>query len=311
MARRLKSPLLLGLLTAGVALSACASEPGSASPEFEPMLDAAAPEVRSFTVDGLTLIFQPAEPDPNLPDRTEDDHEPLVVYAAAMAPGLKPAIIARGSYPPGTVPMYAVVKLDAADPAPSLLVQTYSGGAHCCNDYIAVTPVGDALKVVPIGFFNGGPGGAVPQDLDGDGRVEFAVRDDRFLYTFAPYAGSWAPPMFLNVIDGRTVDVTTRPAFRKQLEDYAADALASCADTSEDMRNGACAAYVGVKARLGEYEQALKQVVDFVNREETDFMPIGCQVDPGTAMCPEDQQIHFRKFEDAIAYHLKDIGYLD
>lgn len=296
-------------LLLSVALSgAQASEPQSA--RFQPMVDEAAPKVRSLTVDGLGLIFQPVVEDAPADGTIVGERRPLTVYTAVMAEGLTPAIVSSNNFPPDAAPVYAVVKLDAKDPVPSLLIQTYTGGAHCCADYRAVTPVGDALKVVPVGFFNGGPLEDVPTDLDGDGRVDIAVRDDRFLYEFAPYYASWAPPMFLNVVDGKVEDVSTRPAFRKVLDDYAAEALKSCSDLSEENRNGACAVYVAIKARQGGYAQALKRISALVNRKDTGFLPTGCSVDPGERACPEGKKVRFNRFEDALDDHLRRIGYL-
>lgn len=310
MARRLRH-LLSTCVAAGLALPSLAATE-AAQPRFEPMVAADAPTVRHFTVDGLSVIFQPA-PTPEQEQEQEQEEErprPLRVYVAASAPGLAPIIIESMSYPAGNVPTYAIVRLHKDDPAPSLLVQTYSGGAHCCADYIALTPVGDALKAVSVGFFNGGPGDDIPIDRDGDGRVDIAVRDDRFLYAFAPYYASWAPPMYLNVVDGEVIDVSTRPAYRKELNDYAAQALKACGDTTEPHRNGACAVYVALKARMGQYAQSLKQVAPFINREERFFLPTGCAVDVGQAPCPEGQEVRYDRFEDALHAYLKQINYL-
>ena len=311
MASRLKYLLLACVCATGIALPFAFAEKAQ-PPKFQPtkflaMVDGESPAVRSLTVGGLSLIFRPTQEDP---EAGEDGPSQLIVQTTAKAPGLTPAVISNSSYPPGTVPIYAVVKLDAKDPVASLLVQAYTGGAHCCNEYSAIVPVGDALKVVPIGLFNGGPLDEIPTDLDGDGRVDIAVQDDRFLYEFAPYYASWAPPMFLNVVDGEVVDVSTRPAFRKALDDYAADALKSCEDLTEEHRNGACAVYVAIKARQGAYAQALKRVSRFINREALDFLPVGCAADTGGGPCPDDMDIRFEWFEDALDYHLKRIGYL-
>lgn len=311
MPRRLKSLMRSCAFMASLGLASPVLSGASDTPKFQPMVDEAAPKVRSLTVNGLSVIFQPVVDDAPGDDTLAGERRPLTVYTAVMAEGLTPVIIASNNFPPDAAPVYAVVKLDATDPVPSLLVQTYSGGAHCCADYIAVTPVNDALKAVPIGFFNGGPLEDAPTDLDGDGRVDIAVRDDRFLYEFAPYYASWAPPMFLNMVDGEVVDVSTRPAFRKALDAYAAKALKSCADTSEKFRNGACAVYVGIKARQGAYAQALKRVSRFINREELDFLPVACSADTGGGPCPDDMDIRFEWFEDALDYHLKRIGYLE
>src|SRR3954463_2206659 len=67
------------------------------------------------------------------------------------------------------------------DADPEVLVDTYTGGAHCC----IVTPIfrwaGDGYRRL-TGFF--GNVGYTLDDLDGDGRPEFVTADDSFAYVF-------------------------------------------------------------------------------------------------------------------------------
>jgi hypothetical protein len=97
-----------------------------------------------------------------------------------------------------------VVDLDA-DGEPEVLVDVYTGGAHCC----AVTEIlrFDATTYAPSEASWGNIGYEL-KDLDGDGRPEFVTADDAFSYAFASYAGSFHPPLVLDY------DVTTKGSFR-------------------------------------------------------------------------------------------------
>lgn len=287
-------------------LAAClalAAAGGAKAQGFAPVVDPAAPEPRILESDGLTVTFRPAA------ESQGEETGALVIETRVEAEGFAPVVFPVTSYPPGTVPLHAVVRLHAEDPVPSLLIQSYTGGAHCCTEYLAVTPVGDALKVIGVGMFDGDLMEDTASDLDGDGRADFRLRDDRLLYEFAPYAASWAPPLILNLVEGEVTDVSARPGFRALMDDFAAQALAACKDHGEEQRNGACAAYVAVRARQGAFEAALQEVAPHVNRADTGFMPAGCAVET-VGLCPEGQEIRFSRFEDALRHHLQRTGYL-
>jgi hypothetical protein len=73
-----------------------------------------------------------------------------------------------------------------ADGYPDLVVETYSGGAHCCfgTQVYSLRPNGAALILQKPesnagGFF---------EDLDADGVYEFITYDDSFAYQYCPYA---------------------------------------------------------------------------------------------------------------------------
>jgi hypothetical protein len=88
---------------------------------------------------------------------------------------------------------------------PDLIVEEYSGGAHCCGGTyilnlsadvrrirIPCPPRGNASRLGPD------PGGASGfHDLDGDGMFEFVTWDDSFAYEFDSYANSPGVPVAL------------------------------------------------------------------------------------------------------------------
>ncbi len=73
------------------------------------------------------------------------------------------------------------------DGHPDLVIETYSGGAHCCWSTI-IYDLGPTLTEV----LRSRPSncGGVLRDLDGDGVLEFETCDDVFAYVYCPYAMS-------------------------------------------------------------------------------------------------------------------------
>ena len=143
-----------------------------------------------------------------------------------------------------------VVDLDA-DGEPEVLVDTFTGGAHCC----ALTEIlrFDATTYAPAETSWGNIGYDL-KDLDGDGRPEFITADDAFSYAFASYAGSFHPPLVLDY------DVTAKGSFRNVTRRFPAlarknarDALHTLARARRDHFEtlGPVAAYVADLYLLG------------------------------------------------------------
>lgn len=94
-----------------------------------------------------------------------------------------------------------------ADGQPEVILDAYWGGAHCC--FLSAVLRWDAAAA------NYRPatqvwGNFTPRrrDDDGDGRVEWVGRDDRFAYAFGSYAGSVPPVRVWRLVNGRFADVT-------------------------------------------------------------------------------------------------------
>jgi hypothetical protein len=93
------------------------------------------------------------------------------------------------------------------DRAPEVVVDLFSGGAHCCYTTVVVSvDAGEAKTVVQ----SWGNGSYVLRRLDNDRVPEFVSTDDRFAYTFTAYVGSWRPPMIVDYVAGQFVDRTRR-----------------------------------------------------------------------------------------------------
>jgi hypothetical protein len=146
-----------------------------------------------------------------------------------------------------------IAELDPSNSRPEVVVSFYTGGAHCCSDTSVVTSSADGTTwtTVDVGEFDGGP--LLATDLDGDGRYEFAPRDNAFLYAFACYACSTAPLEVLSVENGMVKNVTTDPRFKPAHEGTLKFIIEEVPDSEV---NGFLAGYVGEKILLGEGKEA-------------------------------------------------------
>ena len=191
---------------------------------------------------------------------------------------------------------------------PYVLFESYTGGAHCCNAVQVVIPDEGRLAVVDLGSWDGDRIGR-PEDVDGDGRIDFVFVDNAFLYAFASYAESFAPPQILNIVDGAPVDVSARPGFRPLFEEARVDARRACI-RPEGSGNGACAAYVAAAARVGRFEEAWAEMLQHHDRDSEWGLEQGCQVALSDRECPEGQTIRFASYPDALRHFLIERGYI-
>jgi hypothetical protein len=90
---------------------------------------------------------------------------------------------------------------------PDVVLELYSGGAHCCTvvQVFAFDPVSATYVKTERNF--GDPGARIV-DLRHDGRFEFLTADDSFAYRFTDYAASGLPVEVLTFAGGRFTAVT-------------------------------------------------------------------------------------------------------
>lgn len=148
-----------------------------------------------------------------------------------------------------------VADLDG-DGEPEILVDVFSGGAHCCLTARLLTFNGTGYTAQDIGY---GDVGYVLKDADGDGRPELVGYDPRFSSVFTAFAGSGFPPSVLRVDRGATVDVTRR--FPKLIRADAAARLKDLrkAKRGDDVR-GIVAAYVADEYLLNKGSTGTREV---------------------------------------------------
>ncbi len=98
---------------------------------------------------------------------------------------------------------------------PDVIVERYTGGAHCCSSTI-IYDLGPAMtKVLEAPESN--CGGRL-EDLDGDGVYEFVTCDDMFAYVYCCYAGSPAVTVILKYEPGEGY-VPASPSFAEAYEE--------------------------------------------------------------------------------------------
>ena len=94
------------------------------------------------------------------------------------------------------------------DSEPEVLVDLYTGGAHCCSVLLIYEydPTSNSYERLRRDFGNAG---YVLRDVSGDGRLEFVTGDDRFSYLYTSYLESARPLLIYRYNPaGELVDVT-------------------------------------------------------------------------------------------------------
>jgi subtilisin-like proprotein convertase family protein len=135
------------------------------------------------------------------------------------------------------------------DGEPEVLVDLFSGGAHCC--WLTVFFRYDGHRYVKTTHVWGDPSYSL-QDLDGDGRPELVSSDDRFAYEFTYYAASALPLQIWHFYRGVLTDVTSNyPALvRKDAANLWTEYLQTRHESGADVR-GVLAAWLADEYRLG------------------------------------------------------------
>lgn len=90
---------------------------------------------------------------------------------------------------------------------PEVILEMYSGGAHCCSVTL-ILRYDPAAKTYRGRLEYWGNYGYRLADLDRDGLPEFSAADERFVYTYTAYAFSAAPIQIWRYRQGKLVDVT-------------------------------------------------------------------------------------------------------
>jgi serine protease Do len=200
------------------------------------------------------------------------------------------------------------MKLDAKASLPQIVLTRFSGGAHCCtNTWIVQKPEGGAgWSMIDAGKLDGG--GYNFEDVDGDGGQELISIDNRFLYAFDSYAGSFAPIMISKLRDGRIADVNDEPAMQSRLkQDLAGMEFQAKINPDLWKSNGYLAGWVASKMRLGQGDEAWSTVARNFDLN-SGFGPQECTTGQTMEDCPVEKLVAIPVLK-ALADFLKENGY--
>ena len=143
------------------------------------------------------------------------------------------------------------------DGEPEVLLDVYTGGAHCCIWSLVLAWNGSAYRSRTQDWLDVG---YQLTDTDNDGKQEFVSADARFAYEFASFAGSGFPVSILNFDPAQGfVDVTGRfpDAIRHDRDEWWKSYLKQ---RKHGETLGVLAAWAADEARLGRFPSALKKI---------------------------------------------------
>lgn len=144
------------------------------------------------------------------------------------------------------------------DGTPSIVLQNYTGGAHCCMEVVSLY-LGIEWREEELALVDGGT--IHPTDYDADGLLEFVIPDGRFFYTFDAYAFSTVPSLVIATQGGQYLDMTGSGAYEDFLSKEFYDFMSVCLDDSGELgTNSGCASLLAVAARMGVYEGTMLMV---------------------------------------------------
>jgi hypothetical protein len=128
------------------------------------------------------------------------------VYSQPVSSGACASLCSPAGF--GTKPSVRAVDLDA-DGEPEVLLDLYTGGAHCClvSQVFAWNSSASTYREVERNW--GDPGYGLV-DLDHNGRLELRSADDRFAFAFSAFAFSGLPIQIWRFDHGSFVDATKR-----------------------------------------------------------------------------------------------------
>lgn len=186
------------------------------------------------------------------------------------------------------------------DGIPEVIVETFSGGAHCCTNAVIYTKHQGQFRKVETGPKDGG--GIAFQDLDGDGSIELVSRDQSFYYAYSSYVSSVPPSQIFSLQSGKLVDTTRKyPRYLRAELQRMFEVIKEFSKQDREI-NGILAGYVAQKALLGEFAQGWQVMLARYDRVS----------DWGLAIYNSQGQEtgRYRDFPTALRSHLKRMGYL-
>lgn len=184
--------------------------------------------------------------------------------------------------------------------SPEVIIETYSGGAHCCTNFNIYSWQSNQFINTETGYSDGNGGSFT--DLNKDGEIEFVTYDNAFLYRFSAYAASFPPTQILKFHNGEFIPVTRQyPTLLKSTawEMYQAYLRAKAEDYDV---NGILAGYVAQKILLGEFQDGWNFML--ANYDRTSDW--GLEIYEG-----ENEVGKYNNFPTALKAFLIEQGYLN
>jgi hypothetical protein len=151
-----------------------------------------------------------------------------------------------------------------------ILLDLYSGGAHCCSSTRIYHRSGDPARYQVLTHDWGNPGYRL-EDLEGDRRLEFVTGDDAFSGAFTSYAASRRPPVIFR-FDGKNLEDVTR-RYPKLIEQDATGCwkafqeLSPKDPTGDDVR-GVAAAFLADEFLLERGSEGWRRLIESYNKPD-------------------------------------------
>lgn len=209
----------------------------------------------------------------------------------------------------GPAALVQIAEMDPSNPYPEVLLSSFTGGAHCCNQIQVLTSdrSGQTWREVTLGPFDGSD--APAQDPLRNGRFLIVDVDNRFLYRFACYACSSAPARIWELQGDAFVDVSHRPEF-KPIHRRNLQGMAEWFQQKDPQSpNGFLAGYVANKALVGELYDGWDRMTQ--RHEASSKWGLteckGQLDDNGKCL---GREIQYSSFPEALRAFLIDTGYL-
>jgi hypothetical protein len=179
-----------------------------------------------------------------------------------------------------------------------VLLDTFTGGAHCCLESRLYRYLPDRATYAGT-FHNWGNGGYRLKNLDGEDGFELVSNDDRFAYAFTAFAASAFPLQIWHFEQGRLVDVTRSFPGQVELDSSGLWRLYEKVRSERTDVRGVLAAWLADECLLGREDQGWERVEAI--RERGVLGP-----DPGLAGWPQG-----KAYVRELRAFLRKFGYID
>jgi hypothetical protein len=290
---RVLAALTLGVSLLGVGLQKSATadiqKTGSVQPpatSFEINKDSAAPQIKELVAGPVKVVIDLA--------KSIESYGQYPFRYQLFYNGVQKSSFSTSTSISGTVQLKDLTD----DRVPEVIVETYSGGAHCCTETTIHGWQQNRFTTVKTGPLDGG---GRFEDVDGDRKVEFVTVDNAFFYAFSSFAGSLPPTRIYQYRPGKLINVTWN--YPKFLRSHAWQIYQSIRERGPDTDiNGALAGYVAQKTLLGEFQQGWNFMMARYDRKS----------DWGLEIYKGDKVVgKYPNFPTALKAFLINTGYLD